>query len=291
MDQVIDRGTPLIEDPARLAPSLDDPGHAPVCAVGVDETAFLRATGAHPTLFATGIADLTPGRPARLLDVVEGRSGTVLAGWLAERAQEWKATVATASLDPFRGYASALTTQLPDAVRVLDPFHVVKLGLDGVDQVRRRVQQDTLGHRGHRDDPLYRIRNILRAGAEKLTDRQWARLSTTLDARLEHEEVGLAWSVAQRLRLAYRHPKQAEGRKIAERLINTLPSCPVPELARLGRTLKRWREALLAYLDTDRSSNGGTEAVNGLIELTGASPAAFATATTIDSACSSSRVG
>ena len=42
-------------------------------AVGVDETAFLRATGQHPTPFATGIADLTSGRPARLLDVVEGR--------------------------------------------------------------------------------------------------------------------------------------------------------------------------------------------------------------------------
>ena len=97
-------------------------------AVGVDETAFLRATGAHPTLFATGVAELTPGRAARLLDVVEGRSGTVLAGWLAERDEDWKAAVATASLDPFRGYATALGTQLPDAVRVLDPFHVVKLG-------------------------------------------------------------------------------------------------------------------------------------------------------------------
>jgi transposase len=31
--------------------------------------------------------------------------------------------------------------------------------------------------------------------------------------------------------------------------------------------VKRWREALLAYFDTDRSSNGGTEAINGLIEL------------------------
>jgi hypothetical protein len=73
-----------------------------VRAVGVDETAFLRATGTHPTLFATGIADLTPGRPARLLDVVEGRSGTVLADWLADRDDDWKAAVATASLDPFR---------------------------------------------------------------------------------------------------------------------------------------------------------------------------------------------
>ena len=183
-------------------------------------------------------------------------------------------------MDPFHGYKNAIDDELEDATAVLDAFHVIKLGTDVVDQVRRRVQQDTLGHRGHRDDPLYRIRNVLRAGAEKLTDRQWTRLETALDARPEHEEVGLAWSVAQRLRLAYRHPQPAEGRKIAEQLVASLPSCPVPELARLGRTLRRWREALLAYFDTDRkwkdaflayfttgATNGGTEAINGLIEL------------------------
>jgi transposase len=156
MGQVVDRGTPLIDDPTRLTPA------DPITAVGVDETAFLRATGKHPTLFATGIADLTPGRPARLLDVVEGRSGGVLADWLADQTQAWRAAVTTASLDPFRGYASALTAQLPDAVRVLDPFHVVRLGLACVDDVRRRVQHDTLGHRGRARDPLYGIRRVLR---------------------------------------------------------------------------------------------------------------------------------
>lgn len=80
-EQVIDRGVALIDDPVRLAPPAET-----VTAMRVDETAFLRATGAHPTLFATGVDDLTPGREARLLDVVEDRSETVLAGWLAERA-------------------------------------------------------------------------------------------------------------------------------------------------------------------------------------------------------------
>ncbi len=47
----------------------------------------------------------------------------------------------------------------------------------------------------------------------------------------------------------------------------SFPTCPIPEIKRLGKTLKRWREAFLAYFDTRRSSNGGTEAVNGLIEL------------------------
>lgn len=92
-------------------------------------------------------------------------------------------------------------------------------------------------------------------------------MARSIDARTEHDAVFLAWSVAQRLRLAYRHPKPAEGKKIAEQLIASLPSCPIPEVARLGRTLKQWRAALLAYFDTDRASNGGNEAINGLIEL------------------------
>ena len=78
MTQVIERGAPLIDDPHRLDG---------VSAIGVDETSFLRATGTHPTLYATGIADLTPGPPARLLDVLPGRSGRVLRGWLADRDQ------------------------------------------------------------------------------------------------------------------------------------------------------------------------------------------------------------
>jgi len=93
-----------------------------VTALGVDETSYLRATATHATTFATGVADLTPGRPARLLDLVAGRSGTVLASWLSEREPPWRVSITTASLDPFRGYATALTTQLPDAIRVLDPL-------------------------------------------------------------------------------------------------------------------------------------------------------------------------
>ena len=38
-------------------------------------------------------------------------------------------------------------------------------------------------------------------------------------------------------------------------------------MARLGTTLRRWRREFLGYFDTGGASNGGTEAVNGLIEL------------------------
>ena len=219
----------------------------------------------------TGMVDLTRdehGRTrARLLDLVPGRSGAAYRSWLTERGQAFRSAVAVATLDPFHGYKNAIDDELTDAVAVLDAFHIVKLATAVVDDVRRRVQQDTCGHRGRRDDPLYRIRNILRAGEERLTDRQRARLTGAFAAREEHVEVEVAWSCAQQVRSVYHQDTLAAGRAIAERVLDSFSSCPVPEVARLGRTLKQWREAFLGYFSTGGANNGGTEAINGLIEL------------------------
>ncbi|MDP9432864.1 MAG: hypothetical protein M3P91_09190 [Actinomycetota bacterium] len=59
-------GTPLVEDPDRLEG---------VSELGMDETAFLAATATHSTEYVTGVVDV---RAARLLDVVQGRSGKAL---------------------------------------------------------------------------------------------------------------------------------------------------------------------------------------------------------------------
>jgi len=263
MRQVIDRGTPEIDNPDRLAPS-----QSPVTAVGVDETAYLRANATRSTTFATGVADLTPQRPARLLDVVEGRSGSVLDDWLGERDADWRAAIATASLDPFRGYATALSSQLPDAVRVLDPFHVVRLGLAAVDDVRRRVQQHTLGHRGRNRDPLYGIRRLLRRHRTRLSTKARARLEAGLIAGDPDGETTLAWTVAQQLMDLYRLDDPATARTCVEQLIADLRDCPIPELARLGRTLHAWHVELCAHFDHPAVSNGPTENLNLKIKNT-----------------------
>jgi transposase len=261
--QVERRGRPLIDDPGRL-----DPPSAPVTAVGVDETAFLRATGQHPTQYATGIADLTPGRPARLLDVVEGRSGPVLADWLADREPSWRQRVRTASLDPFRGYATALTAQLPDAVRVLDPFHVVKLGLTCLDEIRRRVQQEQTGHRGQVGDPLYGVRRLLRRRQDRLSTKAAGRLQAGLIAGDPDGEVSLAWTIAQDLMALYRLTNPTTAGEHATTLIADLRECPIPELARLGRTLYTWRVELLAHFNHPAVTNGPTENLNLKIKNT-----------------------
>jgi transposase len=219
----------------------------------------------------TGMVDLTrdqSGRVrARLLDLVPGRSGAVYRDWLQARGEAFRQRVEVATLDPFHGYKNAIDDQLEDATAVLDAFHVVKLGTQAVDEVRRRVQQEILGHRGRKNDPLYGIRTILRAGAEHLTDRQQQRLRRAIEADERHDEVFVAWQCAQQLRSVYHQRNPAEGQRIAKKIIASFPTCPIPEIARLGRTLRQWRQAFLAYFDTGGASNGGTEAVNGLIEL------------------------
>jgi transposase len=149
-------GTPRVDAPARLDG---------VEVVGVDETAFQGASATRSTSFVTGIVDLTRrDRPARLLDVVADRSASALVSWMSERDTHWQAAITTAALDPYRRYAAALRTALPHALRVLDGCHVLRLGFAAVDDVRRRIQQELSGHRGRKDDKLYRIRRLLRRG-------------------------------------------------------------------------------------------------------------------------------
>jgi transposase len=59
-------------------------------------------------------------------------------------------------------YKAVFDSTVPHAIQVADPFHVVKHATFQLDQCRRRVQQEFLGHRGRKGDPLFRARHPLR---------------------------------------------------------------------------------------------------------------------------------
>jgi Transposase len=69
-----------------------------------------------------------------------------------------------------------------------------------------------------------------------------------------HDEVYIAWQCAQQLRSAYKASSPVEGRRIAEQLLASLQTCPIPEIKRLDKTFKQWRKAFLAYFDTGRAN-------------------------------------
>ena len=251
----------LIEDPGRLEG---------VTAIGVDEHVWRHTR--RGDRYVTVIIDLTGIRdgtgPARLLDMVEGRSKQAFKTWLAERPQVWRDAVEVVAMDGFTGFKTATTEELPEAVAVMDPFHVVRLAGDALDRCRRRVQQAIHGHRGYKDDPLYSARRTLHTGADLLNDKQKDRLQA-LFAADAHVEVEATWGIYQRMIAAYREPDRARGKKQMQQLIDSL-SHSVPhalsEVITLGRTLKKRATDVLAYFDRPGTSNGPTEAINGRLE-------------------------
>jgi transposase len=250
---------------------IDNPGRFDgVTVIGVDEHVWRHTRRGDK--YVTVIIDLTGVRdgtgPARLLDMVEGRSKQAFKTWLAARPETWRQGLQVVAMDGFTGFKTATTEELPDAVAVMDPFHVVRLAGDALDQCRRRVQQDTCGHRGRKGDPLYAARRTLHTGAGLLIDRQRQRL-TDLFAADEHVQVEATWGIYQRMIDAYREPDRTKGRKLMNKLIESL-SHGVPdaltELITLGRTMKKRASDILAYFDRPGTSNGPTEAVNGRLE-------------------------
>src|SRR5207247_4582280 len=119
---------------------------------------------------------------ARLLDMVEGRSKQAFKQWLAERPESWRDGVEVVAMDGFTGFKTATAEELPDAVAVMDPFHVVCLAGDALDECRRRVQQATRGHRGVKGDPLYAARRTLPTGSDLLNGRARPRMNGVLAA-------------------------------------------------------------------------------------------------------------
>ncbi|CEH03107.1 Transposase (Fragment C term) [Propionibacterium freudenreichii] len=200
--------------------------------------------------------------------MVEGRSKSVFKQWLSERDQAWRDRVEVVAMDGFTGFKTATTEELPDAVAVMDPFHVVRLAGDALDRCRRRIQQDLHGHRGRAGDPLYSARRTLHTGASLLTDKQKTRLDA-LFADEAHTELEVTWAAYQRMVTAYRDPDPARGRDLMNKLIASLASgvpAALVELRTLGRTLKQRAVDVLAYFDRPGTSNGPTEAINGRLE-------------------------
>jgi transposase len=243
---------------------------AGVRVIGVDEHRWApRRVG--PAGFVTLIIDLTPTHdqtgPARLLDMVEGRSATALASWLAAQPASFAQAVEVIAMDGFAGYKTAATAVVPDAVTVMDPFHVVALAGAKLDLIRQRVQQHTLGRRGHTGDPLYGIRRIARTRIQLLSARQHDRLASVLDAD-EHVAVKVAHVIYQKIIDAYADPNRRRGKQAMSALIDSIRRgvpAGLEEIAQLGRTLWRRRADILAFFD-HHASNGPTEAINGRLE-------------------------
>jgi transposase len=144
MNAVNCHGQALIDDPNRIGAT---------ATVGLGEVLFCRDGPFKHWLWSTQVLDVARGR---LLEVVAGRDAASCCKWFAEQPVGWMVRICWATLDLSGSSRSVFDTMLPREVQIADPVHVVKLAKFVLDEVRRRVQNETCGHRGPKSDPLYR---------------------------------------------------------------------------------------------------------------------------------------
>lgn len=253
MEAVVEHGTPLVDEPDRVGV---------VSSLGVDETSYLAAKPDHATIYATGLVDLDN---RIVIDMVEGNAAVDLRRWCAEQDPAWLSAITTVATDLAESFRAGLRPHLDHAQRVADPFHVVRVANRCVDKVRRRVQNETLQHRGHKADPLYRIRKLMVSGAERLDERGTERMLLGLRIGDPHDENLGAWLAKESVRDVYLTDDPAEAALLLDKAIVACAADEVEEIRSLGYTLASWRAEILAHHSTG-ASNGPTE---GLIIRSG----------------------
>jgi transposase len=233
-----------------------------VDALGLDETLFVRKGKTKIRTFITTIADVRNGK---VVDVVESRNYVDVAAWINEQPHDWKRNITFGTLDLSATYRAVFKEMLSHVIRVADPFHVVKLANKALDDVRRRVQSEQTGHRGRKDDPLYKIRKLLLRATERLDAGAAQKRAAQLALGDPDGEVSVAYLAKERVRdfytLAADEAQELFDTIIAECSKRSMP----PELQRLAKTFTNWREEITNWLQA-RVSNGPTEALNNLIK-------------------------
>lgn len=253
-DAVIAYGTALVEDPGRFGD---------VNALGLDEVLFVRRGQWHHKEFTTQLVDV---EHSQLLDIVEGRGAEEPKRWITERSEHWRRNVRFGTLDLSSTYRSVFTSALAHVTLIADPFHLVRLANDKVDECRRRVQNEVFGHRGRKNDPLYRGRRLLLKAHERLDDKGEEKLQGLLRAGDPRGDVTAAWHAKEAVRQLYTHSDLELATEWIDELIRDMADATWPaEVRSLGRTLARWRNEILAW-HRAHFTNGPTEAMNNLIK-------------------------
>ncbi len=208
-----------------------------VRALGLDEVLMVRLGPYHRQHFSTQLVDVRVGQ---LLDVVPGRGSAEPMGWLAERGPAFRSAIEFGTLDLSGPYRRVFEVMVPAATLVADPFHLIRHANTKLDECRRRVQNETLGHRGRKHDPLFRCRRLLTRAKERLDDKGQEKLLGLLRAGDPNGDVATCWQAKEAVRELYTHADPDLALEWVSQLADDLIDADYPsEVRSLGRTLRQ----------------------------------------------------
>ena len=223
----------------------------------VDETS-IRRRHRYVTVVACGDS-------GKVLAMIPGRTKGSLARFFRDQGAWWCEQVEIVVSDGSRSYQAAIAQYLPDALHVLDRFHVARWFTEGLTLVRRELQRRPPDQRPPTFEPdLFRARFTLLRRADHLTEAHQAHLDRLFDA---HPRLRTAWDALQELYQIYEADDLDQANEALGRFADLYATGQIPEYRDIVDTIIAWGEEILAYHSSRRASNGPIEGINNLLQV------------------------
>jgi transposase len=210
---------------------------------------------------------MVPFGPCPTVAVSHGIPGA----WLQDGSEIEPAIFARASrltavsMDMTGGYAKSVRDHAPQATIVIDNYHVVALATKALDEVRREYWNE-LRHAGATTaaQQFKAARWALLKNPDALTDLQAATLAAI---RSGGGKVARAWAMKEMVRAIFAPGLTVEAvGELIDRLLSRLSRCRLAPFIRLGKTIRKHRDGILAARRL-KLSNARAEALNNRVKL------------------------
>jgi transposase len=212
-------------------------------------------------------AIMVPFGPCPTVAVGDGIPGA----WLQDASEIEPAIFARASrltavsMDMTGGYAKSVRDHAPQATIVIDNYHVVQLATKALDEVRREHWNE-LRHAGATTaaQQFKADRWALLKNPDALTDLQAVTLAAI---RSGGGKVARAWAMKEMVRAIFAPGLTVEAvGELIDRLLSRLSRCRLAPFIRLGKTIRKHRDGILAARRL-KLSNARAEALNNRVKL------------------------
>ena len=241
-----------------LRKRFDKPPLKKITAIAIDEIHLGRTLG-----YRTLVMDLATGA---IVHVGEGKNADALKPFW-KRLRSSGARVRAVAMDMSRSYIAAVRKNLPDAEIVFDPFHVVKLMNERLDELRRELWQKATGE-GRK--AIKGSRWVLLKGSEHISSEAKRQGESSERERLEaalefNKPLATAYYLKEDLRMLWVFTDRSSGQSWLRMWIKDAEASGISQMAKMAKTLREHEDGILAYFK-HRITSGPMEGTNNKIK-------------------------